>query len=383
MGNRLILIIILILLAATSVSAYEMFREDGYKNEQRILDDDYFFLGNVLNMSGESDDLFFLGGTLNFSGKTRLGLHAVGQEISIDGEIGNGIIAVSNYIKISGDINDSSFLGGRSIVIEKDTVIKGPVFIGGERVKIEGRIEGDLFICAGWADITGQVEGNVHTYSGRLYIDNDINGDVVVNIGKIIITDNGTINGNLIYNAQIKPDKDDLKRVKGSIEIKTDEEKSEMLDEFSLVKCFFIIALTLSSLLILFVPGTKKLEEKRDSRSFWSGALWGLIPLLLYPGVVILSMIIVITIPLSLVLILAGIPVLFVTSVFGITMLGQYITRILKLNINQRHIFYIIGALLCFVLSYIPYASVILFIFISSLGWRYILAPVYNRFKEF
>lgn len=382
MGKKLILIITLILFGVTSVSAYEMVRED-YKNEQRILDDDYFFMGNVLNMSGESDDLFFLGGTLNLSGKTRLGTHAIGQEISIDGEIGNGIIALCNYIKISGDINGSSFLGGRSIVIEKDTVIKGPVFIGGERVKIEGRIDGDLFICAGWADITGQVEGNVHTYSGRLYIDNDIYGDVVVNIGRIIITDNGTINGNLIYNAQIKPDKDDLKRVKGSIKIKTDEEKSEIPYEFSLVKYFFIFAFTLSSLLILFVPATKKLEEKRDSRSFWSGALWGLIPLLLYPGVVILSMIIVITIPLSLVLILAGIPVLFVTSVFGITMLGQYITGILKLKINQRHIFYIIGALLCFVLSYIPYVSVILCIFISSLGWRYILAPVYNRFKEF
>lgn len=383
MIKKIMLITILLLLTASSIPAYELVRDEGSRNEEGIFEDDYLFFGNSLQMSGEFDDLFFLGRSLIFLGKARLGILAFGQDINLSGDIGNGIIAAGELLRVSGEVKGSCFLAGRNIIIEKDTVITGPVFLGAERIIIKGTINGDVYAGAGWIDITGKVNGSLITRCGSLQIDNEIDGDVDAVCGSIVITDRGSVNGNLLYVAKKEPTENDLKRVKGSVQIKPDAKVFKPYKKSIWPKILINISLILTGLLILIIPATKSLDEKSSNDRFWRRFLWGLIPFLIYPSAIILFSVLVVTIPFALILLMAAIPVLYLTMVFGSVLLGKYIAGIFKLQATKRYFFYIIGASLCFIISYIPFLSIILTIIVSSLGWSYLLTCIFQDKFQF
>lgn len=383
MIKKIMLITILLLLTASSIPAYELVKDEGSRNEEGIFEDDYLFFGNSLQMSGEFDDLFFLGRSLNFLGKARLGILAFGQDINLSGDIGNGIIAAGELLRVSGEIKGSCFLAGRNIIIEKDTVITGPVFLGAERIIIKGTINGDVYAGAGWIDITGKVNGSLITRCGSLQIDNEIDGDVDAVCGSIVITDRGSVNGNLLYVAKKEPTGNDLKRVKGLVQIKPEAKVFKPYKKSTWPKIFIYISLILTGLLILIIPATKSLDEKSSNDRFWHRFLWGLIPFLIYPSAIILFSVLVVTIPFALILLMAAIPVLYLTMVFGSVLLGKYIAGIFKLQATKRYFFYIIGASLCFIISYIPFLSIILTIIVSSLGWSYLLTCIFQEKFQF
>jgi hypothetical protein len=89
----------------------------------------------------------------------------------------------------------------------------------------------------------------------------------------------------------------------------------------------------------------------------------------MYPAVVLVCFIMVITIPLAVMLLLAGVPLFFVANIIGTTLVGKQIAALFRWNVEKRHFLFLIGVPAGLILSMIPFVNFLAFIFFSALGW--------------
>jgi len=352
---------------ATRVRIYD--KEDDVKVESARYEDDYLFIGKSLRFTGESEDLVFLGESLEFTGKTKLGVIALGKTVSIGGEPENGIISAAKDIIIDSKVKGTNYLAGKKIQTSKNSEIIGDVFTGCAELILDGNMTGDVYAGAGKIVINGEINGNVKIYGGRL-----------------IISDSGKINGDLYYSTKEKLTVSELSRISGKTEFKkVDKDKGfpfikkpNLVNISFLFKLFLLVSFIVVGSIILFIPGFKYLQEERTSKSFWYTALWGLIPMFMYPAVIVLCIILVIPIPLAGILLLSMLPLFFITKIIGATLLGQYLSNQFKWDIQKRHYHFLIGAGLFSILSLLPFLGFLTAIFLSSIGWGIIISFLFN-----
>lgn len=339
-------------------------------SESATFADDYIFMGPALNFTGEAEDLFYFGESLDFSGKTRLGIFAVGQTLRMTGSSGNGIIGGGEEIVVDGHVEGTSFFGAEKVWLRDSAVVNGDIFSGSGRLTIDGIVNGNMYVGAGQVNINSEINGNVRVYGGR-----------------IVFSPKGKINGNLIYSTKEKLSEEDKSRVSGTV--KYDENK-EMKEAFSAprealqaIKIVFKLIVSFSfivgGLLLLFLPVCKRLEGASHIETFWQSALWGLIPILMYPAVMLILFILVVTIPISGLLALAFIPLFFVAKVVGATLVGEYLATKIRFDVNKRHVHFLIGAVLYGILTMIPIIDFLTMLLYSSLGWGVFVSFLFNK----
>lgn len=330
------------------------------RNVSTVFDEDYLFAGNELNFSGEAEDLLFLGKKLTYKGKTRLGLVAAGKKVLYSGESGNGVTAAGVTVVVDGTIKGNNFIGAKNFQMTEKAVI-----------------DGDLFLGCAKGTIDGTLNGNLYAGSGDLLLNSVINGDVTAYGGRIKIGDKGKINGKLTYASKEKLGVDEAARVSGAItrDERHDFNTAKMLPKKMrkwvavLLSVGMFISFVIIGLLLLFLPVFKKLDAPQKERRFWYTSLWGLLPLLMYPAVVLFCIALIVTIPFSIVLLFAFVPLFFTAYLIGTTLAGKYIAMKLKWNVQKRHLQFLIGAVAGGLLSLIPFVNFLSGVFLCTLGW--------------
>jgi cytoskeletal protein CcmA (bactofilin family) len=347
-------------------------KENGVRTERGVFGEDYLYLGHELRFSGQAEDLVFLGKELAFSGTTKLGLFAIGKNVMYSGKSGNGVMAGCMDLSVDGVITGNSYVGCKSFHLADTASINGNLFIACAKLRIDGALKGNLYAAAGEIVINDTIKGDVTAYGGR-----------------VIIGDKGRINGNLTYSSKERLSDQELARVTGAIVV--DEKhafgghrefpkaKAAMKTVGAIIGLALFVSFVVVGCLLLLVPVFRRLEEKLPERTFWSTALRGLVPLLMYPAAVVLCVVMVVTIPFAFVLLLAALPLLFVAHVIGSTLAGQYLVTKLKWNVQKRHYHFLIGALAGAILSAIPVIGCLAFILISSLGFGVYLSFVLSK----
>jgi hypothetical protein len=334
------------------------------------LSTDYFFGGKTLNFSGDAPNLFFGGKSLNFKGNLKHDLHAVGTNLSINGSVENGIKAAGKKVELNGQANGTTFVAGNLIRFEKTSINNGTVFVAGKDVKLSGKINGDVYAAAAELTIDGEITGNVKTTSGKIHL-----------------TDAAKITGKFTYKSEKELSQNEKAKISGSVEYSKIKEapfncnindRKKFIAFFLFLKIALLIGLLAAGLLLLLLPFTKHLEKDNGGKTM-KYALWGLIPFLIYPGIIILSFALVVTIPLALVLLLAGIPILFITTILGITLFGKFLFGAFKWKSTSRFLFFLFGILIFALLRFIPFVGFIAGIFFSSLGWGIILEKIFDK----
>ncbi|MCP4367490.1 MAG: polymer-forming cytoskeletal protein [Deltaproteobacteria bacterium] len=369
MKTKLFFGVLLIFFISMSAGAVEVVFDKDFKTENMEIEDDYIYLGRRLDFSGNTEDLIFMGRDLDFTGKTKLGLFAFGKAIMVNGKVGNGITSAGENISIQGEIKGSNFIAGRRIVIQEGAIVNGPIFTGAAELIIRGKVNGDLYVGA-----------------GKVTIENTVNGNINARTGRMMILGDGKVNGNLTYTSHKEISKEELAKVTGSVNFQNSKTskagqffKSSGFWKYSfIIKILFIVAFIASGLLFLFLPPTKVLENQRANDKFWLTSLYGLIPLFMYPALIVISALLVVTLPLSGVLLLAIIPISFITKVLGVTMLGQYLSGIFKIKKVNRFLFFLIGMVCLAIFAFIPFIKFLFAIFIASLGFGLITSHIFK-----
>lgn len=346
-------------------------KDKDIRTETGIFNEDYLYLGHELNFSGEAQDLIFLGKRLTFKGKLKLGLISLCKDLLFSGTSQNGVIAGALNVVIDGFINDNSYILCRNFSMSEQSVINGNLFAGCARLIMDGKLNGNLYAGA-----------------GEIIINNEIIGNVTIHGGRITFGDKGKINGNLTYTAREKLSDKDLSKIKGIVTI---DEKNECAmnckplskTEKHAIGFFIGFALFFSYIivgsLLLFIPVFRKLNAKQPPKIFLNTALWGLIPLLMYPAIIVLCFAMIVTIPFAFILILAFLPLFFLSNIIGTTLLGKFLVSMLRWKIEKRHFQFIIGALAGAILSLIPIINFLSLIFICALGWGVYLSFIFNK----
>lgn len=352
-----------------NLSAIELKVQQEYLIETDTYTEDYFFAGNYLEFKGKANDLYAFGEQVDFQGETTLSLFSAGSQVNASGIIGNGIKAAGRDVNFRGISSGTNFMAGENVVLEQESSINGDTFIGGRKVLIKGPVTGDLYAGA-----------------GEVYIQNEIKGNVKVYAGQLKIAETGRIIGNLDYHSEHQLSDEEAARVTGQISFEQgekgvfDDTHSDRFGDggfwFSL---FFKLAFAVFGLLLLLFPVTRVLETPMKRGQVLSHSLWGLLPLFMYPTILVLSMVLVITIPLGLALLLAFVPVLFVTKMMGITIMGGLILQLFNPAIKNRYLFFGIGILLYSVLSFIPIVGFLLMVFVSAIGAGLLLSALIQK----
>ncbi|MCG8572572.1 MAG: polymer-forming cytoskeletal protein [Spirochaetes bacterium] len=353
-----------------SVSAVQL-NMDKNATESKIYEEDYFFFGgNQFSFDGKADDFYFFGKSLDYNGETESSLNAFGRNLEISGSIGNNLTAGGKYVNIDGQVNDTVLVGGSKVIFTEASVINGDVFVGGENITLKGTIN-----------------GNVYTGSKRLYIEGTIYGNVTAfTKNKIQIGNTAKIDGNFTYDSNIKLKEEDQSNITGTVEKKEFKKQFQHFHKrgfgrdsiaakivFNIICAIFFL---IGGLLLLLFPALKNLEENRENKHFWKTLLWGLIPFFLYPVAAILLLLLG---PIGIALILAAFPIILVNQIIAAVLVGQFISRNAKWNINNRFVYFLLGFAVSLILSLIPVINFISFIAFTSLGWGVILEKLFNK----
>ncbi|NLD93394.1 MAG: polymer-forming cytoskeletal protein [Fibrobacter sp.] len=341
------------------IKNYAEEKEASIKTDNTVYDDDYLFLGNELNFSGKSEDLIFLGKHLTFDGTTKLGLTAVGEHLIINGTTGNGIMAAAVNTVVNGPIHGNNYFAGKSINISEKSTIDGYVFMAGATLSIDGIVNGNVYAAAGQVLLNGTVNGDVKVYGGR-----------------ITFGDKAHVNGNLIYGSKEKIDERAKSKITGTIthdkKLSCEMDNSAFNKTIKSIGAFFKVILFISFVLlgslILLLPSFRYLDNKQTSQQFWNTFVWGIIPLLMYPAIIILCFVMIFSIPLGVMLILGLLPLFFFTYITGATLIGKQLVSVFKWNIVKRHYQFLIGAAALCIISIIPVLDFLSFLFVTACG---------------
>ncbi|HMA65639.1 MAG: hypothetical protein ACM31E_09645 [Fibrobacterota bacterium] len=345
--------------SAVVIKNYAEEKDASIKTDNTVYDDDYIFLGNELNFSGKSEDLIFLGKRLTFDGTTKLGLTAAGEHVIINGSTGNGIIAAAVNTVVNGPVKGNNYFAGKSINISEKSTIDGYVFMAGATLTIDGTVNGNVYAAAGQMVLNGTVNGDVKVYGGR-----------------ITFGDNAHINGNLIYGSKENINDSAKSKITGTIthdkKLSCEMDNSAFDKTMRSIGAFFKVALCISiallGLLILLLPSFRYLDNKQTSQQFWNTFTWGIIPLLMYPAIIILCFVMIFSIPLGVMLILGLFPLLFFSYVIGATLIGKRLISLFKWNIVKRHYQFLIGVAAICIVSIIPVLDFLCFLFVTACG---------------
>jgi len=369
MKLKLMFLLLMLVTFSLNLGAVELKMSDGDYTETGNHQEDYMYLGERLQFSGESEDLFFLGEEFDFTGLSKLGVFSLGRRINISGKVGNGLVAAGRTIDINGNIISTNMLAAEKINIHSNSQIEGDSFLAARVVNIDGKINGDMKISAAEINIDNVIEGDLNIYAGQLKI-----------------SENGKIIGNLSYESDQEITAEEAARVSGTISFEKNE-NPHFFDNFNnnyfskslLFSFLFKVSFIICGLLFLLFPITKHLERAFTNNEVISNALWGLIPIFIYPSAIVLSIVLIITLPLSMTLVLGLVPLIFIVKVIGITIIGNFLSNWFSLNTNNRFLFFLIGAVIYSGLSFIPFLGCLLLLFVSSIGCGIIIAPLIGK----
>lgn len=336
------------------------FDEDTSLSEDII--DDYFTAGETILFSGSADDSYLLGKTVNFFGTTKGSMTAIGETIELGGTIGGNLHGAADYLNITGSLNDTAFIAGDKITISKEAFIEGTVLSASRTLHIMGDLNNGL-IAGG----------------GEIIIDSPIKGDVKVRVGKLIITERGSIEGDLDYSSNTELSAKEKERVSGSIEYEISNghvEKEDFIKYLYIIKGFILIALIISGLLIMLLPGVRAMFKRNmNMENYGKTLLWGLIPLFIFPVLIIIT---VPLLPLSIALGFSVVPLLGLTQILGLALLGQLLFKAFNWTNNNIFLQFLFSALLFSLLLMLPILNVLVFIVVSAMGAGLIVGKLFK-----
>ncbi len=324
--------------------------------------DDFFGGGKTVRFTGIADDLYLMGKTVSFDGESSGGVMAFGDSVELNGIITKNLHSAGNTVTINGHLKETSFIGGQDIIISEDAIIDGTLITGSNSLNIKG-----------------QVNNGIISGAGEVVIDGPVKGDVELHVGKLIITERGSISGNLTYESGSEISEKEMSRVSGIISFEEDDDDVTVagLVKFGIfMKVWMFAAVIITGLLLLLFPGIKNLAiGERESKKYLRTMLWGLIPVFIFPVLLIFTLPV---LPLSIGLLLSLFPLWGITTVLGIALGGQFIFKLFNWDNNNVYIHYLVGFGIFIILGNIPFIGTIVMLAISAIGAGVLIEKLFN-----
>ncbi|MCK4966118.1 hypothetical protein KAS50_03750, partial [bacterium] len=339
-------------------------------SEGDTLTDDFITLSESLRMNGNMrGDIISAGRSLSIHGNVDDDFIGIGENILIDGMVGDDIITAGKTITINGIIIGDVIAAGKEIEIEKNSEIRGNVYTVGGKVIIEGNVKGSVKCYAGDIIVSGIIEKDAEfAYGSSL---NFLTGARIL--------------GDLKYKAKEENESISEKNyVRGNIEFEKIEKESGFLTGFKISYeiwsfiALFVIGLIMILILKKHIYETVFLIQHRGGLSLGIG-LMGIIGI---PVIIMISFMLIFTIPMSLILLLLFGIITYISEIYVAIFVGNLI---LRKKIEGEHSLYLplfTGLIAIKVLTNIPHIDWFVELMVLLMGVGGIILYFYYSSKR-
>ena len=275
------------------------------------------------------------------------------------------IICMTTAFTAKGSGEDSFTFGDDLKVQEDETIDGNAAVLFGDAV-IDGTIKGELAVIFGDVVVNGEVDGNVAAVFGSVKVGEKgvINGSVAAVMGEVKKEPGAVITG-------------EVAGIKGPF-------KSSGIKFIPAISIFSIISLIvffgISSLLLVLMPDRMNYMvesvQQRIGRRFGIGIA---VYVLFIPAIIALAISII-----GLFLIPFFIPAFLLTAFIGMTAVKVALGKRISGNIEGNgavYIYLLIGAVLIFVLPYIPILGWLAYLVVSCIGLGVVLDTRFGKPK--
>lgn len=107
---------------------------------------------------------------------------------------GNRIILEKNEV-----VDGNYFAGGESVLLSG--IVSGDAYVAGNSVVVEGTVKGDLLVAGSDLDIRGTVTGDIRAIAGNITISGKVGGNLTLGAGKVLIADSAALGGSIVAGA--------------------------------------------------------------------------------------------------------------------------------------------------------------------------------------
>ncbi len=282
---------------------------------------DLYLWSQRLDIEGTLDgDLIAWVQTGGIGGTVTQDLALVAQDMRITGEVGDDVRVVGQNLMIDGTVRGDVLFLGANLVISESATIEGSVLAAGGVAVINGHVGGDAYVAGGTVTLNGSIAGDAEFLTD----------------GGLAIGSGASIGGNLKYRG---PGEVNFDRaiVGGSITFEPKGQKVERtignqiaaLNAFRLVLWIlsFITAIIAGTVIVALTRNhawkTAETIRKRPLKSLGIG----FIAFICLPVVILIAFILILTIPLSMILLLAYLIALYIAKFYVSIWLGNLILR--------------------------------------------------------
>lgn len=356
--------VLALFIAPISTSAAELkSSENLYIPQGETIDGNLYATSNSIVIDGDvTGDLIALAKTITINGRLEGDLIALAQNIVVNGEINGNVRAAGNFLTINGIIARNVNFVGNSLNI-------------GE----EGQVNWDLLTGSVNTNINGVIKGNVDGSSENIFLAGKIGKNF--NFGrnnqsqKITIAPEANINGDFLYKEGAAINIAEQANISGNTKIikQEDNKKSKTNQKiWSFIYTIFavlIIGLVVSALGKKHFAKLSKLLTEIPNKTI----TWGFLASLIVPITSIVLVFTIIGIPLALIMIALWIILLCLGKIIIAILMGNYLLNKYIKNKQSYTTALIIGVIILWLLSAIPYVGWIISFVASSFGLGLIL----------
>jgi hypothetical protein len=353
---RKVLIFVLFLILTLSLTASALHVETGkkiYVAKDQIIFDNFFVAAEKVHIAGRvMGDLIVFGG-----------------EVIITGDVDGNIITAAGELRISGKANNIIGVGGEVLL---SGVTKKDLLMGGGEIYISknARIGRDAYLGSGSTNIAGSIFRNLRVGSGS-----------------IVVAPSSMIKGKIDYSSRYANISNQAK-VLGSIsahEMPDYEKKaSALFSGFLMTQQIIgiITMLLLGILIIVYLPNQVTMIAAAMKKEFLKSLGLGLLSLIVIPLLVIILFITLVGFPIGVLLLVAYIFGIYITTVFVSIVIGKWIFEKIKRPTMHPIVALFLGYLILKLLTWVPLIGWLFGLIVFLWAFGAIISTRFVTYKE-
>jgi cytoskeletal protein CcmA (bactofilin family) len=314
-------------------------------------------------------DHFALGPLVTISGTVNGDVYGFGGQVVVDGKVNGDLLVAGGRVSISGSVSEDVRVAGGQLSISGDVGKNLTVMGGNVELARSASVGGNIVAAAGNVHLAAPVKGAAKIAAGALILSNKIGARIDAAVGKLRITSNAEIGGDVNYYSDREAEVDAGARLQGKLL----RNEPPPLPRPSAAKIFifftglgiFILLTGFTSTLIVGLLSQRYLPKYHQAAADtlktrpWTALGLGFVAAIVIPVVCAVLFSMVLTIPLAVILTAAFAIVIFWGRIFVISRMGEAIIG------PKRGWAFLVGLVLYYFIAFIP-----------IVGWLFVLLVV-------
>ena len=331
------------------------------------LDDELYAMGQNVTIFGDvTGDLLAFAGQISTRGKIGQSASLAGGNVDVGGPIGSNLRATGGEVTLSGTIADNASVFGGTVVFGKTSSV--------------GR---DLQAAANELRIEGSVGRNVLASGGEVTLNGKIGGNVTVNAGQLTIGPDAVIRGNLTYTAPQKANIAQGARILGEKTYQpTREKRPAWIWKSALWVWSFLALFQVGAIMIAVAPVTTRGAADKVTGASWLSLLAGFILLTVVPMVILFLLVTLIGIPLGLILLAMYVLMIYFSRAFAGLAIGRWLFARFGRPEMSLYVDLLVGLLILWLLMTIPFVGGLIHVVAILLGLGALAVQRYSLMRE-